>query len=54
MGCSSNDEENYPADELLAGTEWRYGTFQDDDYLDQQPSTSVDEETYYDKFLILP
>ena len=21
MGCSSNDEENYPADELLAGTE---------------------------------
>lgn len=21
MGCSSNEEENYPADELLAGTE---------------------------------
>ena len=42
---------NYPADELLAGTEWMYGTFHDDDYLDQQPSTSVDEETYYDKFL---
>lgn len=51
MSCSSNDEENYPEDELLAGTEWRYGTFHDDDYLDQQPSTSVDEETYYDKFL---
>lgn len=51
MSCSSNDEENYPADELLAGTEWRYGTFHDDDYLDQQPSTSVDEDTYYDKFL---
>ena len=50
MCCSSNDEENYPADELLAGTEWRYGTFQDDDYLDQEPSTDVDEETYYDKF----
>lgn len=51
MSCSSNDEENFPADELLTGTEWRYGTFHDDDYLDQQPSTSVDEETYYDKFL---
>lgn len=50
MGCSSNDEENYPADELLAGTEWRYGTFHDDDYLDEEPSTSVDEDTYYDKF----
>lgn len=50
MGCSSNDEENYPADELLAGTEWRYGTFHDDDYLDQEPSISVDEDTYYDKF----
>lgn len=37
MSCSSNDEENYPADELLAGTEWRYGTFHDDDYLDQEP-----------------
>lgn len=32
MSCSSNDEENYPVDELLAGTEWRYGTFQDDDF----------------------
>lgn len=33
MGCSSNEEEeNYPADELLAGTEWRYGTFHDDDF----------------------
>lgn len=41
---------NYPADELLAGTEWRYGTFHDD-FLDQEPSISVDEDTYYDKFL---
>lgn len=51
MSCSSNDEENFPADELLTGTEWRYGTFHDDDFLDQQPSTSVDESTYYDNFL---
>lgn len=51
MSCSSNDEENYPADELLAGTEWRYGTFQDDDFLDQKPNEEVNEETYYDKFL---
>lgn len=51
MSCSSNDEENYLADELLAGTEWRYGTFHDDDYLDEEPSISVDEDTYYDKFL---
>ena len=51
MGCSSNDEENYPADELLAGTEWRYGTFHDDDFLDQKPNEEVNEETYYDKFL---
>lgn len=51
ISCSSNDEENLPVDELLAGTEWRYGTFHDDDYLDQEPSISVDEETYYDKFL---
>lgn len=27
IGCSSNDEDKLPADELLAGTEWRYGTF---------------------------
>lgn len=51
MGCSSNEEENYPADELLAGTEWRYGTFHDDDFLDQKPNEEVNEETYYDKFL---
>lgn len=51
VGCSSDDEGNYLADELLAGTEWRYGTFNDEDYLDEQPSTSVDEDTYYDKFL---
>lgn len=51
MSCSSNDEENYPVDELLAGTEWRYGTFQDDDFLDQKPNEEVNEETYYDKFL---
>ena len=38
MGCSSNDEGNYPTDELLAGTEWRYGTFHDDDYLDELPT----------------
>ena len=31
MSCSSNDEENIQADELLDGTEWRYGTFYDDD-----------------------
>lgn len=51
MSCSSNDEENYPVDELLAGTEWRYGTFQDDDFLDQKPNEEVNEERYYDKFL---
>lgn len=50
VGCSSDDEGNYLADELLAGTKWRYGTFHDDDYLDQEPSTSVDS-TSRDKFL---
>lgn len=30
VGCSSNDEENFPADEQLAGSEWRYGTFHND------------------------
>lgn len=51
VGCSSDDEGNYLADELLAGTKWRYGTFHDDDYLDQEPSTSVDISTSHDKFL---
>lgn len=53
MGCSSDDEENFPADELLAGTEWRYGTFHDDDYLDVTPTDSINEETMFndlDKF----
>ena len=44
MSCSSNDEENFPADELLAGTEWRYGTFYDDDYLDVPPIEQVTPE----------
>lgn len=44
MSCSSNDEENFPADELLAGTEWRYGTFYDDDYLDVPPIEQVTSE----------
>ena len=51
MSCSSNDEENYPADELLAGTEWRYGTFHDDDYLDVTPKDSLSEDNMYDSFL---
>lgn len=51
MGCSSNDEENLPADELLVGTEWRYGTFPDDDNLDIEPSTSVDVGQDYNKLL---
>ena len=52
MSCSSNDEENYPADELLAGTEWRYGTFHDDDYLDQEPIEEVTPENinWLDKY----
>lgn len=41
IGCSSNDEENLPADELLAGTEWRYGTFHDEDVLDTVPSHQI-------------
>ena len=51
VGCSSDDEGNYLADELLAGTEWRYGTFNDDDYLDQEPTTSIDTSYFYDNFL---
>ena len=51
MGCSSNDEDNYPADELLAGTEWRYGTFHDDDYLDVTPNDSLSEGNMYDNSL---
>lgn len=51
MSCSPNDEESYPTDELLVGTEWSYGTFQDDDFLDQKPNEEINEEIYYDKFL---
>lgn len=53
MSCSSNDEENFPADELLTGTEWRYGTFYDNDYQDVMPEdpTIIDAdntlETYF-------
>lgn len=48
ISCSSNDEENLPVDELLAGTEWRYGTFHDDydDYLDVPPQSSVDVDHF--------
>lgn len=41
ISCSSNDEENLPADELLAGTEWRYGTFYDDDFLDKDTLSQI-------------
>ena len=51
IGCSSNDEENLPADELLADTEWRHGHFEDDDFLDKQPSTSISTGEDYNKFL---
>lgn len=52
MGCSSNDEENFPADELLAGTEWRYGTFHDNDYLDPGPIEEVTSANinWFDKY----
>lgn len=50
VGCSSDDEGNYLADELLAGTEWRYGTFHDDDYLDRDSISSISEVNMYDDF----
>jgi hypothetical protein len=48
IGCSSNDEDKLPADELLAGTEWRYGTFYDDydDNLDVPPQISIEEDHF--------
>ena len=48
MSCSSNDEENYPADELLAGTEWRYGTFHDG--LHEKPVDDISVGIVYDDF----
>lgn len=51
ISCSSNDEESLPTDELLAGTEWRYGTFHDDDYLDVMPKDSISYSDMYDNFL---
>ena len=33
ISCSSNDEENFPKDELLAGTVWKMGTLSDEDGL---------------------
>ena len=46
-GCSS-DNDNQFNDDLLSGTEWRYGRFEDDNYLDQIPNQNVTEETYFD------
>ena len=51
MSCSSNDEENYHADELLAGTEWRYGTFSNDGIL--PPPISVIQEDNFNLILEL-
>lgn len=34
-GYSAEDDADMPTDELLAGTEWRYGIFEDDDVLDR-------------------
>ena len=47
VGCSSDNEDKYLADELLAGTEWRYGAFHDDDYLDED---KISEDNMYDDF----
>ena len=33
ISCNSNDEENFPKDELLAGTVWKMGTLSDEDGL---------------------
>lgn len=48
ISCSSNDEESLLTDELLAGTEWRYGTFHDgyDDNLDVPPQISIEEDHF--------
>lgn len=45
-GCSPDDGNGVPADELLAGTEWKYGTLSGDDRL--YPEDNVGTVVVYD------
>lgn len=51
ISCSSNDEDSLPADELLAGTEWRYGSFSDGEIL--PPPTSITQEDNFNQIFEL-